>query len=55
MYPWKLKINFSRRAAYESIDSGGSLLYHVKSGPSRAMMRDFTIVLSSPSDEATAT
>jgi hypothetical protein len=33
-------------------DSIGSMVYHVKA---RAMIRDFTIVLSSPSNEATVT
>jgi hypothetical protein len=30
-------------------------VYHVKARPSRAMMRDFAIALSSPPDEATVT
>jgi hypothetical protein len=37
------------------MDSGGSLVYQVKAGPSRAMMKDLAIVASFPPDDATAT
>jgi hypothetical protein len=37
------------------MDSGGSLVYQVKVGPSSAMMKDLDIVTSSPPDDATAT
>jgi hypothetical protein len=37
------------------MDNGGNLVYQVKAGPSRAMMKDLAIVASSPPDEATAT
>jgi hypothetical protein len=39
----------------ESMDSGGNLVYQVKAGPSSAMMKDLAILVSSPSDDATAT
>jgi hypothetical protein len=37
------------------MDSGGNLVYQVKVGPSRAMMKDLAIVASSPPDDAMAT
>jgi hypothetical protein len=37
------------------MDIGGSLVYEVKAGPSRAIMKDLSIVASSPLDDATAT
>jgi hypothetical protein len=37
------------------IDSGGNLVYQVRAGPSRAMMKDLAIVESSPPNDATAT
>jgi hypothetical protein len=37
------------------MDSGGSLVYQVKAGPSRAMMKDLAMVAPSPPDDATAT
>jgi hypothetical protein len=37
------------------MDSGGNLLYQVKAGPSRAMMKDLAIVALSPPDDATVT
>jgi hypothetical protein len=36
------------------MDSCGSLIYQVKAGPSRAIMKDLGIVASSPPDDATA-
>jgi hypothetical protein len=39
----------------ESMDNGGNLVYQVKAGPLRAMMKDLAIVASSPLDDATAT
>jgi hypothetical protein len=30
-------------------------VYHVRAGPSRAMMKDLAMVVSSPPDDATAT
>jgi hypothetical protein len=39
----------------ESMDSGGNLVYQVKAGPSRAMIKDLAIVASSPPDDVTAT
>jgi hypothetical protein len=35
------------------MDNGGNLVYQVKAGPSRAMMKDLAIV--APPDDATAT
>jgi hypothetical protein len=35
MYPFKLRRNFSRRVAHESIKSNGYLVYHMRAGPSR--------------------
>jgi hypothetical protein len=37
------------------MDNGGNLVYQVKAGPSRAMMKDLAIVVSSRSDDAMAT
>jgi hypothetical protein len=37
------------------MDNGGNLVYQVKAGPSRAMIKDFDIVASSPPDDATTT
>jgi hypothetical protein len=37
------------------MDNGGNLVYQVRTGPSRAMMKDLAIVASSPPDDATAT
>jgi hypothetical protein len=37
------------------MDSGGNLVNQVRAGPSRAMMKDFAIVASSPPTDATAT
>jgi hypothetical protein len=37
------------------MDNGGNLVYQVRAGPSRVMMKDLAIVASSPSDDATAT
>jgi hypothetical protein len=37
------------------MDNGGNLVYQVKVGPSRAMMKDLAIVASSPLDDATTT
>jgi hypothetical protein len=37
------------------MDMGGSLVYHVRAGPPSAILNDFTIALSSPLDDATAT
>jgi hypothetical protein len=54
-YPWKLSRNLSRRLLQESMDNGGSLVYQVRAGPSRAMMKDLAIVASSPPDDAMAT
>src|SRR5688572_19431826 len=54
-YPWKLSKNLSRRLLQESMDNGGNLVYQVKAGPSRAMMKDLAIVASSPPDDATTT
>jgi hypothetical protein len=54
-YPWKLSRNLSRRLLQESMDNGGNLVYQVRAGPSRAMMKDLAIVASSPPDDATAT
>jgi hypothetical protein len=54
-YPWKLSRNLSQRLLQESMDNGGNLEYHVKAGPSRAMMKDLAIVASSPPDDATMT
>jgi hypothetical protein len=47
--------NLSRRLLQESMDNGGNLVYQVKAGPSRAIMKDLAIVASSPPDDATAT
>jgi hypothetical protein len=54
-YPWKLSRNLSRRLLQESMDNGGNLVYQVKAGPSRAMIKDLAIVASSPPDDATTT
>jgi hypothetical protein len=48
-------MNLSRSIFHESIDNGGSLEYHVRVGPSRAMMNDLAMVVSSPLDDETAT
>jgi hypothetical protein len=37
------------------MDSGGNLVYQVKAGLSRAMIKDLAIVAPSPPDDATAT
>jgi hypothetical protein len=37
------------------MDNEGNLVYQVRVGPSRAMMNDLAIVVSSPPDDATAT
>jgi hypothetical protein len=37
------------------MDNKGNMVYQVKAGPSRAMMKDLSIVASSPPDDATAT
>jgi hypothetical protein len=37
------------------MDNGGILVYQVKAGPSRAMMKDLAIVASSPPYDATVT
>jgi hypothetical protein len=37
------------------MDNGGNLVYQVKARPSRAMMKDLAIVVSSPLDDATVT
>jgi hypothetical protein len=37
------------------MDSGGNLVYQVKTGPSSAMIKDLAIVASSPLDDATTT
>jgi hypothetical protein len=50
-----LSRNLSQRVLQESMDNGGNLVYQVKAGPSRAMMKDLTIVASSPPDDETAT
>jgi hypothetical protein len=55
LYPLKFSKNLSRRAFHDSIDSGGSLVYHVRAGPSSAMMNDLAMVASSPLDDAIAT
>jgi hypothetical protein len=39
----------------ESMDNGGSLVYQVKAGPSRVMMNDLAIVVSSPPADTTVT
>jgi hypothetical protein len=40
---------------HESIDNGGSLMYHVRTGPSRVMMKYLAMVASFPPYDATAT
>jgi hypothetical protein len=52
LYPSKFSKNLSRRAFHDSIDSGGSVVYHVRAGPSSSMMNDLTMVVSSPLDDA---
>jgi hypothetical protein len=37
------------------MDNGGNLVYQVKAGPSRAMIKDLAIVASSPPDHAMVT
>jgi hypothetical protein len=37
------------------MDNRGNLVYQVRAGPSRAMMKDLAIVASSPPDDAMAT
>jgi hypothetical protein len=37
------------------MDSGGNLVYQVKAGSSRAMMKDLAIMALSPPDDATTT
>jgi hypothetical protein len=37
------------------MDNGDNMVYQVKAGPSRAMIKDLAIVASSPSDDATTT
>jgi hypothetical protein len=37
------------------MDSGGSLVYQVKAGPSRVIMKDLAMVVSSPPDDVTVT
>jgi hypothetical protein len=54
-YPWKLSRNLSRSPFQESMDNDGNLVYQVKAGPSRAMIKDLAIVASSPPADATAT
>jgi hypothetical protein len=54
-YPLKLSRNLSRSPFQELMDSGGNLVYQVKVGPSSAMMKDLSIVASSPPDDVTAT
>jgi hypothetical protein len=54
-YSWKLSRNLSRRLLQESMDNGGNLVNQVSAGPSRAMMKDFAMVASSPPEDATAT
>jgi hypothetical protein len=44
-----------REVFHESIDNGSSLIYHVRAGTSRAIMKDLAMVVASPSDDATAT
>jgi hypothetical protein len=55
MYPWKFNKNLSWSAFHDSMDSGGSLLYHVSAGPSSAMMNDLAMVAPFPPDDAIAT
>ena len=55
LYPWKFNKNLSRRVFHESIDNGGSLVYHVRAGPSSAIMKDLAIVASSPPDDVIVT
>jgi hypothetical protein len=55
LYPWKFSKNSSRSAFHDSMDSGGSLVYHVRAGPSSATMNDLAMVVSSPPDDAIAT
>lgn len=52
---WKLSRNLSRKAYHESIDRGGKLEYHVSARPSKAMIKDFAIALSSTPHDATTT
>jgi hypothetical protein len=37
------------------MDNGGNLVYQVRAGPSRAMMKELSIVASFAPDDATAT
>jgi hypothetical protein len=55
LYPYKFSKNLLQSAFHDSMDSGGSLVYHVKAGPSSAMMNDLAMVASSPPDDAIAT
>jgi hypothetical protein len=55
LYPWKFDKNLSQRPFHDSIDSGDSLVYHVKAGPSSSMMKDLAMVASSPLEDATTT
>jgi hypothetical protein len=43
MYPSKLRRNFSQRAAHESIECEGRLVYHVRAGPLRVIKSDFAL------------
>jgi hypothetical protein len=55
LYPWKFNRNLSRSPFHDSIESGGNLVYHVRAGPSSAMMKDLAMVASSTPDDATTT
>jgi hypothetical protein len=55
LYPWKFSKNLSWSVFHDSMDSGRNLVYHVRAGPSSAMMNDLAMVASSPLDKAIAT
>jgi hypothetical protein len=47
LYPWKFNKDLPRRPFDDSIDSGDSLVYQVRAGPSSTMMKDLAMVASS--------
>jgi hypothetical protein len=45
LYLWEFNKNLSRGVFHESIDNGGSLVYHVRAEPSSAIMKDWSMVV----------